>query len=130
MNCCCPNPVRAVVANTAVTAQTPNPVTLTVDDTLPVGCCFDLVINKGLLVNPSGSPVSLTDGTTTYQCVNQCADLLRYDQLIYAALAGKCSMNVCGSLCLRCSVRTDAGTPRVLVLTCLPDSCYAPVVAG
>lgn len=130
MACCCGNTSRAVVANSAVTNATANPVILTVDSPLPVGCCFDLCISKGLLVNASANPVQLTDGTVTYELFNQCADLVRYDQLICRAKAGQCQMDVCGTLCLHCSVRAEAATPRVLVMTSLPESSYAPVAAG
>lgn len=130
MACCCGNTTRAVVANSAVTAAAPNPVVLTVDAPLPVGCCFDLCISKGMLVNCSPNPVSLTDGTVTYEVFNQCADRVRYDQLICCAKAGGCRMNVCDSLCLRCSVRADADPARVLVLTCLPASSFAAIPAA
>lgn len=129
MSCCC-NTTRAVVANSAVTNATANPVVLTLDNPLPVGCCFDLCISKGLLVNCSPNPVNITDGSVTYELFDQCADLVRYDQLICAAKAGRCKMDVCGTLCLRCSVRTDATPARVLVKTILPESSYAPVPAA
>lgn len=129
MTCSC-NTTRAVVANSAVTEAAANPVVLTVDNPLPVGCCFDLCISKGLLVNASANPVNITDGGVTYELCNQCADLVRYDQLICAAKAGCCKMDVCGTLCLRCSVRTDATPARVLVKTLLPESSYAPVTAA
>lgn len=127
MTCCCTNTARAVVANSAVTDATANPVVLTVDIPLPVGCCFDLCMSKGLLVNASANIVNVTDGATTYEVYTQCADQVRYDQLICKAKAGCRKMDVCGTLCLRCSVRADAETPRLLVLTGLPASSYAPV---
>ena len=129
MSCCC-NTTRAVVANSAVTSATANPVVLTLDNPLPVGCCFDLCISKGLLVNCSPNPVNITDGSVTYELFDQCADLVRYDQLICAAKAGRCKMDVCGTLCLRCIVRSEAETPRVLVKRILPESSYAPVTAA
>lgn len=88
MSCCCANTTRAVVANSAVTNATANPVVLTVDVPLPVGCCFDLCISKGLLVNASANVVNVADGGTTYEVYNQCADQVRYDQLICKAKAG------------------------------------------
>ena len=130
MSCCCANTTRAVVANSAVTNATANPVVLTVDVPLPVGCCFDLCISKGLLVNASANVVNVADGGTTYEVYNQCADQVRYDQLICKAKAGGCKMDVCGTLCLRCSVRIDDATPRLLILTDLPSSSYAPVTAA
>ena len=128
--CCCGNTKRAVVANSAVTTAAPNPVVLTVDSPLPVGCCFDLCISKGLLVNSSPNPVNITDGTVTYELYNQCADRVRYDQIVAAAKAGDCRMNVCGTLCLRASVRADADPARVLILTCLPESSFAAIPAA
>ncbi len=128
MSCCC-NTTRAIVANSAVTDATANPVVLTADIPLPVGCCFDLCIGKGLLVNASASVIRVADGTATYECYTPCADQVRYDQLICKAKAGCCRMDVCGTLCLRCSVRAEAETPRLLVLTDLPASSYAPTVA-
>lgn len=130
MSCCCGNAARAVVANSAVTTATPNPVVLTVDAPLPVGRCFELCISKGLLVNCSPNPVNITDGATTYELYDKCADQVRYDQLICRAKAGGCRMDVCETLRLRCSVRADATPPRVLVLNRLPDSSYAPVTAA
>lgn len=130
MSCCCGNTTRAVVANSAVTAAAPNPVVLTVDTPLPVGCCFDLCISKGLLVNCSPNPVNITDGTTTYEVFDQCADQVRYDQLICSAKAGCCKMDVCGTLRLRCSVRAEATPARVLVKSILPESSYAPIPAA
>jgi len=118
------------VANSAVTAPAAAPVVLTVDTTLPVGCCFDLCVPKGLLVNCSPNPVQLSDGAVIYDLYDQCADLVRYDQLICAAKAGCAHMDVCGTLRLRCSVRAEADTPRVLVVSALPESSYAPVAAA
>lgn len=80
--------------------------------------------------NNGGDLASAANVMGEFHPRENCADQVRYDQLICKAKAGGCKMDVCGTLCLRCSVRIDDATPRLLILTDLPSSSYAPVTAA